>query len=181
MGILVGFGVPIVFGIVYFILSIIKSAVGKDTNKEVKDELESLEKLKAEEKVSDEEYANLVNEARNRLTESPVKAYLLSVPRIFMYPVRGKVLLSTLAATAMFYVFRIAMYAPFYGFFATIFAFCYLVACIVKIIETAVSQEREDVFDWPSFTEMVDWFGKAFLFLIGWLIFIPLLKKLWKF
>ena len=38
----------------------------------------------------------------------------------------------------MFYVFRVAMYAPFYGFFAMIFAFCYLVACIVKIIETAV-------------------------------------------
>ncbi|MCK5013834.1 MAG: hypothetical protein KAS66_08430, partial [Candidatus Omnitrophica bacterium] len=124
-----------------------------------------------EDKISKEEYENLTNEEKNRLSESPVKLFLRSVPRIFIYPARGKVLLATMGASVMFYIFRVAMYAaPFYGFFAMIFGFCYIVACIVKIIETAVTQEREDLFDWPSFTEMVDWFGKAFLFLVGWLI-----------
>ena len=170
MAIVIGAGVPILIGIVFLIICIGKMTLNQGENKEVDDELKSLSSLKEENKISDEEYNNLTAEAKKHLSESPVKTFLQSVPRIFIYPVRGKVLLSTLGATVVFYIFRIAMYAPFYGFFAMIFAFCYFVACIVKIIETAVTEEREDIFDWPSFTDMVDWFGKAFLFLIGWLI-----------
>ena len=170
IAILIGIAVPFFIGTVLFLISLLKTTTESKNNKEIKDELEALEKLKAEDKVSDEEYTNLTGEIENRLSKSTIKLFLLSIPKVFIYPVRGKVLLATIAASVMFYVFRVAMYAPFYGFFAMIFAFCYLVACIVKIIETAVREEREDVFDWPSFTEMVDWFGKAFLFLVGWLI-----------
>ena len=163
LAIIIGAGVPVFIGIVLLVMNICGSTLDKGANTEVNKE--------EEDKISKEEYENLTNEEKNRLSESPVKLFLRSVPRIFIYPARGKVLLATMGASVMFYIFRVAMYAaPFYGFFAMIFGFCYIVACIVKIIETAVTQEREDLFDWPSFTEMVDWFGKAFLFLVGWLI-----------
>ena len=162
LAIIIGARVPVFIGIVLLVMNICGSTLDKGANTEVNKE--------EEDKISKEEYENLTNEEKNRLSESPVKLFLRSVPRIFIYPARGKVLLATMGASVMFYIFRVAMYAPFYGFFAMIFGFCYIVACIVKIIETAVTQEREDLFDWPSFTEMVDWFGKAFLFLVGWLI-----------
>ena len=164
--IILGVGLPVLAGIVFLIICILKSMSKKEKN----DEVESLRKLKADDKISEEEYANLASDAENRLSKSPTKSFLQLVPRIFMYPLRGQVLLATVGASFVFYIIRIAMHAPFYGFLTMIMASCYLVACIVKIIETAVTVEREDVFDWPGFTEWVDWFGKAFLFLIGWLI-----------
>lgn len=170
LGLLVGVALPVIAVFVLLLINIFRTKTDKGLNKEVYDELESIEKMKAENKVAKEEYDHLVLDAKSRLKQPPLKMFWNAFPRVFIYPFRPHVLLAAVAASVLFYVVRIAMYAPFYGFFATILAYVYLVACFVKIIETAVQQENEDTFDWPSFTEMVDWFGKGFLFLVGWLM-----------
>lgn len=169
-GIVFGIIAPIVAAIVLLLINIFRAPTDKRLNQEVYEEIATLEKMKEENKVSDEEHALLVKDAKSRIKQTPMKMFWTAFPRVFIYPFRPQVLLAAVGASVVFYIVRIAMMAPFYGFFATIFAYVYLVACFIKIIETAVQQEKEGAFDWPSFTEMVDWFGKGFLFIIGWLM-----------
>ena len=67
---------------------------------------------------------------------------------------------------------------------------CYTIASMVKIIETAVTTEREDLYDWPDFLDWFDWVGKAILFLLAWgisyapaIAYVVLLKRVdgWLF
>lgn len=89
--------------------------------------------------------------------------YWSFVPRIFIYPFQGQVVFATAGGTIFFAIMNVAMYAPFYGLMVMIMSVCYLVACMVNIIETAVTVEREDVFDLPDFMTWFDWAGKVFL------------------
>jgi hypothetical protein len=89
--------------------------------------------------------------------------YWRFVPRIFIYPFKGQVVFATVGGTVFFSIMNVAMYAPFYGLLVMVMFICYMVACMVNIIETAVTVEREDVFDLPDFTTWFDWIGKVFL------------------
>ncbi|HBR13977.1 MAG TPA: hypothetical protein DD723_00325 [Candidatus Omnitrophica bacterium] len=111
-------------------------------------------------------------------------------PRVFIYPLRGNVLSASIGGTVFFTGINIAMYAPFYGIIACIMFVCYTIASMVKIIETAVTTEREDLYDWPDFLDWFDWVGKAILFLLAWgisyapaIAYVVLLKRVdgWLF
>jgi len=95
------------------------------------------------------------------------KNYWQHLPRVFIYPVRGKILWATLGATVFFSIMNVAMFAPFYGFIVMIIFFCYSIACMVSIIETAATSDREDYFEWPDYQDWFDWIGKGILLVLA--------------
>jgi len=161
-----GVGLIVLIGIMFVLTKIRESAQVK----EQRDEIKSIGDLKVSGSVSEEEYASLLKNATDALAEAEGEPFWKKIPGVFIYPLQGHVLLATVGASVFFYFYRIALVIPFYGFIAAIMLGCYIVACVVKIIETAVTSDRADLFDWPDFTEWVDWFGKFFLFIIGWII-----------
>lgn len=96
--------------------------------------------------------------------------YWQQVPLIFAYPLRGPILSATVGATIFFAIMNVAMFAPFYGIVVTLMFLCYTIACMVSIIETAATTDREDLFDWPDFQDWFDWIGKGILFMLAWVI-----------
>ncbi|OGX38195.1 MAG: hypothetical protein A3D87_07945 [Omnitrophica WOR_2 bacterium RIFCSPHIGHO2_02_FULL_50_17] len=98
------------------------------------------------------------------------KNYWRYVPGVLLYPLKGQVVFATIGGAIFFAAMNVAMYAPFYGLIVLIMFFCYWVGCMVSIIETAVSVEREDAFDWPDFMAWFDWIGKAVLMVLSWVL-----------
>ncbi len=147
----------IVLLIVLFIVLRKKKTV---TEQEVKKKEEAAKEAM---NLSEEEKKALEHAQKVPQTALNSRNYWCFVPRIFIYPFKGQVVFATVGTTVLFSVMNVAMYAPFYGFLVMIMFICYLVACMVNIIETAVTVEREDVFDLPDFTTWVDWAGKVFL------------------
>jgi hypothetical protein len=98
------------------------------------------------------------------------KNYWQQVGNIFVYPLRKKILWSTLGATVFFTIMNFTLYVPFYGFIIGIMMGCYFIGCVVHIIQTAVSTEDENVFEWPDFLSWMDWFGTTLLFILAVMI-----------
>lgn len=93
--------------------------------------------------------------------------YWYHVMRTFIYPLRGHVLFATISGSIFFMILSVAMFAPFYGLIVTVMFACYVAACMVSIIETAVTIDREDVFELPDFFNWFDWLGKTILLVLG--------------
>lgn len=129
-------------------------------DREVKEKEEA---VKATLNLSGDEKKALEKGASRQKTAVNARNYWCFVPRVFIYPFKGQVIFATIGGSVLFSIMNVAMFAPFYGFLAMIMFVCYFVACMVNIIETAVTVEREDVFDLPDFITWFDWVGKVFL------------------
>ncbi len=127
------------------------------------------EKSKEDLNLSEEE-RKAIEQSESKSTALNEKNYWRYVLRIFIYPLQGHVIFATIGGTIFFTMMYVAMFVPFYGLIIAIMFFCYLAACMVSIIETAVTVEREDTFDWPDFMSWFDWIGKALLLMMSWAI-----------
>lgn len=159
----------IVGAVVVFLLVVlaVRRRAAVSAEKEVRQKEEAVrENLQ----LSEEERKALETSETKPKTALDEKNYWRHVPKVFIYPFRGQVIFAAIAGTVFFFIMGIAMLAPFYGFVVSLMFFCYLTACMVSIIETAVTVEREDVFDWPDFTFWIDWLGKAVLLILAWVI-----------
>lgn len=119
-----------------------------------------------------------VNDIRYKLNP---RTYWMSIFSLFTYPFRKDVFFAWIGATVIACIIQVAMLAPFYGFAISIMMSIYFVGCIVSIVQTAVSPDKEDHFDWPDFTGWMDYFGTAILFILAYLImFAPAVIYVWK-
>ena len=95
------------------------------------------------------------------------KNYWMYVGGIFAYPLRRNIFFATVGGTIFFTIINFTVWVPFYGFIISLMFGCYLIGCLVSIVNVAATKERDDVFEWPEFINWSDWFGTTILFILA--------------